>query len=107
MGPHSAIFLRFLLNIRSVRILDTIVHSRTLLWLFSQAWDAVELTLQVGFIYPFVVLDPTNLGAMLTKAEYLPFTNCNKARVCAAALHGFMLCMVISSVRKVSSVQDA
>ena len=94
MGPHSAIFLRFLLNIRSVRILDTIVHSRTLLWLFSQAWDAVELTLQVGFIYPFVVLDPTNLGAMLTKAEYLPFTNCNKARVCAAAEHCFMLCMV-------------
>ena len=69
MGPHSAIFLRFLLNIRSVRILDTIVRSRTLLWLFSHAWDAVELTLQVGFIYPFVVIDPTNLGATTVVAQ--------------------------------------
>ena len=29
---------------------DMIVCSGTLLWLFSPAWDAVKLTLQVGFM---------------------------------------------------------
>jgi hypothetical protein len=48
-----------LLNIRSVRILDTIVCSEPLVWLFSPAWDAVILTLDVEFICPFVVIDPT------------------------------------------------
>ena len=32
-------------EIRSVRILDTIVCSESLVWLFSPAWDAVKLTL--------------------------------------------------------------
>jgi hypothetical protein len=31
-----------------------------LVWLFSPAWDAVTLTLDVGFICPFVVIDPTD-----------------------------------------------
>ena len=55
VGLNSAVLLlRFLLKIRSIRILDTIVCSGTLLWLFSPAWDAIKLTLQVGFICPFV-----------------------------------------------------
>ncbi len=49
-----------LLKIRSVRMMDTIVCSRPLVWLFSPAWDAVTLTLDVGFIRPFVVIDPTD-----------------------------------------------
>ena len=41
VGPYNAaLHLRFLLKIRFVRILDTIVCSVTLLWLFSPAWDA-------------------------------------------------------------------
>ena len=75
-GPVSAaLLLRFLLKIRFVRILDTIVCSAALLWLFSLAWDAVELTLQVGFICPFMLIDPTDLGEtiVVAHAEYLPF----------------------------------
>ena len=49
-----------LLKIRSVRMLDKIVRSEPLVWLFSPAWDAVILTLDVGFICPFVVIDPTD-----------------------------------------------
>ena len=65
-SEYSVVFrLRFLLKIRSVRILDTIVCSETLLWLFCPAWDAVELTLKVGFICPFVVIDPTDLGGTI------------------------------------------
>ena len=45
----SAVFLR----IRSVRILDSIVCSRPLVWLFSPAWDAVKLACQKAvFIFP-------------------------------------------------------
>jgi hypothetical protein len=40
-------------------MLNTTVSSGPLVWLFSPAWDAVELTLEVGFIYPFAVIDPT------------------------------------------------
>ena len=70
VGPDSAVLLpRFLLEIRFVRILDTIVCSGALLWLFSPAWDAVKLTLQVGFISPFVVIDPTELGATIVVAQ--------------------------------------
>ena len=29
-------------------------------WLFIPAWDAFILTLDVGFIRPFVVIDPTD-----------------------------------------------
>ena len=70
----SAVRLRFLLKIRSVRKLVTIICSGTLLWLFSPAWDAVNLTLEVGFICLFVVIDPTNLGATIVVAQALCFT---------------------------------
>ena len=43
-------------------------------WLFSPAWDAVQLTLQVGFICPFVVIDPTDLGATIVVAQALCLT---------------------------------
>ena len=70
VGPDSAVLLpRFLLKIRFVRILDTMVCSGASLWLFSLAWDAVKLTLQVGFISPFVVIDPTGLGATIVVAQ--------------------------------------
>ena len=73
--PYSAVLLlRFLLKIRSVRIQDTIVCSGTLLWLFSPAWDAVKLTLQVGFICPFVVIDPIDLGATIVVAQAVYLT---------------------------------
>ncbi len=44
-------------------MLDTIVCSEPLVWLFSPAWYAVVLTLDVGFICPFVVIDPTDRRA--------------------------------------------
>jgi hypothetical protein len=44
-------------------MLDTIVCSEPLIWLFSPAWDAVILTLDIGFFCPFVVIDPTDQGA--------------------------------------------
>jgi hypothetical protein len=62
-SDDTALFPLLLLKIRSVRMLDTIVCSEPLVWLFSPAWDAVILTLDVGFICPFVVIDPTDLGA--------------------------------------------
>ena len=39
--------------------------------------DAVKLTLQVGLICPFVVIDPTNLGATFVVAQALCLTNFN------------------------------
>ena len=49
-----------------------------LIWLFSPAWDAVKLTLKAGFICPFVINDPTNLGktiviAMLVHLQSIPY----------------------------------
>ena len=45
VGPNSAVLLlKFLLKIRSVRILEMIICSGTFLW-FSPAWNTVELTL--------------------------------------------------------------
>ena len=44
-SDNTALLSWFLLKIRSVRILDTIVCSGSLVWLFSPAWDAVKLTL--------------------------------------------------------------
>ena len=44
-SDNTALLSWFLLKIRSVRILDTIVCSESLFWLFSPAWDAVKLTL--------------------------------------------------------------
>ena len=65
-------------------------------WLFSPAWDAVQLTLQVGFICPFVVIDPTDFGATIVVAQAVCltifnlsptqktclFTDGNKSSVC-------------------------
>ena len=63
VGSNCAVLLlRFLLKIRFIRILDTIVCSETLLWLFSRVWDAIKITFQVGFMCPFVVIDPTDFG---------------------------------------------
>jgi hypothetical protein len=50
----------FLLRIRSVRLLDATACSEPLVWLFSSAWDAAELTLEVDLICPFVAIDPTD-----------------------------------------------
>ena len=66
----------------------------------TMAWDAVRLTLKVGFICPFVVNDPTNLDATIVVAQALClkifdlfptqktclFTNGNKANVSAKPL---------------------
>ena len=60
VSDDTALLLLFLLRIGFVRIPDSIVCLGALVWLFSQAWDAVELTLEVGCIYPFVVIDPTD-----------------------------------------------
>ena len=59
-SDDTALLSLFLLRIGFVRIPDTIVCLGALVWLFSPAWDAVELTLEVGGIYPFVVIDPTD-----------------------------------------------
>ena len=40
-------------------------------WLFSPAWDAVELTLKIGFICPFVVIDSNAFSATIFVAEAL------------------------------------
>ena len=103
VGNSAVLLLRFL-KIRSVRILDTIVCSGTLLWLFSPAWDTLKLTLQVGFICPFEVIDPTNLDMTIGAAQALCltlpsstypqrrkpafFTNGNKASVWISSHHG-------------------
>ena len=59
-SDDTALLLLLLLKIKSVRMQDTIVCSEPLVWLFSLAWDAVILTLDVGFICPFVGIDPTD-----------------------------------------------
>ena len=75
--------------------------SGALIWLFSPAWDAIKLTLKVGFICPFVVDDPTYLGATIVVAHALClpifnlsptqktclFTDCNKANVSDYTMH--------------------
>ena len=43
-------------------------------WLFSPARDAVKLTLKVGFIFPFLVMDPTDLRATIVVAKALGLT---------------------------------
>ena len=60
-----------LLKVRYVRILDTFVCSGALIWLFSPAWNTVKFTLKAGFVCPFVVDDPTDLGATIMVAQVL------------------------------------
>ena len=83
----------------------------------QQAWDTVKLTLKVGFICPFVVIDPTYLGAttellslalsssafMLIHLQPIPidsptqntnlFTNGNKASLSAT------VCLIQKTIR--------
>jgi hypothetical protein len=75
---------------------DTIVSLKPLVLLFFSAWDAVELTLDVEFIYPFVVIHPTDYGSTtvvapgrildnflpIPDAESLPFTAWYLAGLC-------------------------
>ena len=65
-------------------------------------WDAIEFTLRVGFVYPFVVVDPTCLGATILVAQALCltafnlcptqnaflFTDSDKASACVGAASG-------------------
>ena len=53
---NTTLFLLLLLKIIYVKMLDTIVCSGPLVWLFSPA----AVTLDVGFICPFVVIDSTD-----------------------------------------------
>ncbi len=48
-GGSDDVALLPLFLIRSVRMLETIACSGTLVWLFSPAWDAVKLTLESWF----------------------------------------------------------
>ena len=48
-----------------------------LLWPFSPAWDAVNLTLRVGSICPFGVIDLSDLGTTIVVAQALCLTTCN------------------------------
>ena len=78
------------------------VCSGALICLFSPACDAVKLTLKAGFICPFVVDDPTDLGATIVVAQALClsifnlsptqktclFTNGNKANLSVLARGG-------------------
>ncbi len=65
-SDDTALLPLLLLKIRfqsSVRMLGTIVCSGPSVWLFSPARDAVKVTLEFGFICPFVGIDPTDWGA--------------------------------------------
>ena len=73
-------------------IVDTIVCSGTLVWLFPLAWDAIELTLQVDFICPFVVIDPTDLRATIVVAQVLCLTIFNISQT--------ILCRIIEFLRR-------
>ena len=44
------------------------------LWLFLLSWDAIKLTLKVGFICPLVVIDSTTLGATIVVVQTLCLT---------------------------------
>ncbi len=44
----------------NIGMLITILYSGPLVWLFSPALNAFKLTLEFGFICPFVVIDPTD-----------------------------------------------
>ena len=88
-GFRQALLPQFLLRIKFLRILGTILCLETLLWLFSPALDAVKLTLKVGSICPLVVIDPTNLpGLMLVHLQSIPEQNtCLFLLVCLSVLN--------------------
>ena len=88
---------------------------RALIWLFSPVGDAVELTLKVGFICPFVVIDSTDSGMTSVVAQALCltilnlpptqntclFTNCNDASVCARVCAAPLLPMLLHESEKI------
>ena len=56
----------------------------TILWLFPPAWDAFKFTLNVCFVCPFVVIDPTDSGAtteLLVQAICLSISNLSPTRI--------------------------
>jgi hypothetical protein len=59
-SDDSALIPLLLLQTMSVGMMDTIVCLGPLVWLFSPAWDAIILTLENGFICPFVAIDPAD-----------------------------------------------
>ena len=85
---HAALRPRYLVRIRFVRVLDrvdTIICSGTLHWLFSPGWDAVKLTLKVGFIFPFVVIGPTDLKA--TTKLFFQRSYCSRPYACPSSIY--------------------
>ena len=50
-SDNTALLSWFLLEIRSVGKLDTIICSGSLVWLFSPAWHAIQFTLPGGWLY--------------------------------------------------------
>ena len=68
VGLDGTVLLpRFLLRIGYVRVLDTIVCSGPLVWSFSPAWEAVELTTE-SCIHLFVCGPQPDLGATIVVA---------------------------------------
>ena len=64
VDPYRAVSVpQYLQKIRFVRMYPWGITKIT--WLFSPAWDTVELTLKAGLICPFMFYDPTNLGAII------------------------------------------
>ena len=99
VGPYSAVLLQWLLEIpgptlllkaRPIRILDTLVCLENCVG--SPAWDAVKLTMKVGFICPFVVIDPTIFNQSPTQ-NTCPFTDVTKL-VCASACGWVLVTLV-------------
>ena len=57
--------------------LSTIAHSGRCFDFWGGVWDGVELTLEVGFIGPFALSDPTDSGATIAPAQALCLTIVN------------------------------
>ena len=47
------------------------VKQQNIIGLGISAWDAIKLTLKAGFIFSFVVDDPTDLGVAIVVAQVL------------------------------------
>ena len=72
MDPNSAVLLlRFLLNVRYwiQSYVPGYCFGCSLLPGPGGPWGAVEVTLKVGFIYPFVCIEPTDLGETIVVAQ--------------------------------------
>ena len=100
--------LQFHLKIRSLRIMDTIVCFGAFIGLISRACDAVELTLVVGVICPFVVVDrfwsdngsSCYFSVMLDK--FLPMPDTEFLPFCSVVMQ--LACGVICSYHSVDTV---